>query len=82
LTALQSAKLAFGGLTRREREIAALIAHGKSTREIAAALVVSQRTVETHVTNMYAKLGFNSRAQIAAWAVEHDLADAPTPPDR
>src|SRR6266566_7214528 len=73
-TPRQSAKDAFGGLSERERAIAILIAQGKSSREIAAAFVISQRTVETHVGNIYAKLGFNSRTQIAAWAVEKGLA--------
>ncbi len=74
LTPRQSARHAFGGLSERERAIAILIAQGKSSREIAAAFVISQRTVETHVGNIYAKLGFNSRTQIAAWAVEKGLA--------
>ncbi|GAC1348585.1 MAG: hypothetical protein NVSMB27_16880 [Ktedonobacteraceae bacterium] len=60
----------FGGLTAREREVALLIAQGKSNRTIADALVVSERTVETHVSNILCKLGFTSRTQIAAWAVE------------
>ncbi|HKV60089.1 MAG TPA: response regulator transcription factor, partial [Ktedonobacteraceae bacterium] len=63
----------FGGLTERERTIAALIAQGKSNRDIAYALVVSERTVETHVSNIFFKLGFSSRAQIAVWAVEKRL---------
>jgi DNA-binding CsgD family transcriptional regulator len=63
----------YGGLTERERSVAALIAHGKSNREIADQLVVSDRTVETHVGNILNKLGFASRTQIAAWAVEVGL---------
>jgi ATP/maltotriose-dependent transcriptional regulator MalT len=59
-----------GGLSRREREVAALIAHGKSNREIADVLVVSERTVEGHVSNILSKLGFRSRAQIIAWALK------------
>ncbi|HYN88546.1 MAG TPA: tetratricopeptide repeat protein [Ardenticatenaceae bacterium] len=69
----QAAKQAFGGLTRREREIAALIAAGKSNREIAETLIVGITTVETHVTNILTKLGFASRVQVAAWAVEKGL---------
>jgi predicted ATPase/DNA-binding CsgD family transcriptional regulator len=61
-------KQAFDGLTSREREVAALIAQGKSNRAIAESLVVSERTAETHVGNILNKLGFSSRAQIAAWA--------------
>jgi predicted ATPase/DNA-binding CsgD family transcriptional regulator len=59
-----------GELTRREREIAELVADGLSNREIAARLVIAQRTAETHVENILAKLGFTSRAQIAAWLGE------------
>lgn len=62
--------MAFGGLTAREREVAALIAQGSSNSAIAAQLVLSERTIETHVTNILAKLGFTSRSQVAAWAVE------------
>ncbi|MGW1667473.1 ATP-binding protein [Streptomyces sp. NPDC002324] len=54
-------------LTRREREVAALVAKGMSNRQIAAALVLSPRTVDSHVENIRAKLGFGSRAQIAGW---------------
>jgi DNA-binding NarL/FixJ family response regulator len=64
-----AAKAAFGGLTAREREVAGLIAQGKTNREIAEVIFVSERTVETHVSNTLLKLGFNTRAQIAAWAV-------------
>ena len=70
----------FGGLTHREREVAALIAQGKSNRAIAEALVVGERTIETHVGNILSKLGCVSRAQIAAWAVEKGLAKASEPP--
>jgi DNA-binding CsgD family transcriptional regulator/tetratricopeptide (TPR) repeat protein len=68
-----AAKQAFGGLTTREREVAALIAQGKFNREIAEALVVNERTIETHVSNIMFKLGFTSRTQIAAWTVEKGL---------
>ncbi|GAC1354027.1 MAG: hypothetical protein NVSMB38_31350 [Ktedonobacteraceae bacterium] len=67
------AKQAFGGLTPREREVVTLIAQGKTSREIADLLVVSERTAEVHVSNILGKLGFTSRAQIAAWAVEKGL---------
>jgi non-specific serine/threonine protein kinase len=62
-------------LTRREREVARLIAQGLSNREIAAALVVTERTVEGHVSNILAKLHFRSRAQVAAWVIENPLPD-------
>jgi DNA-binding CsgD family transcriptional regulator len=68
-----AAKRAYGGLTTREREVAALVAQGKTSREIADVLVVSERTAEAHVGNILGKLGFTSRAQIAVWAVEHGL---------
>jgi DNA-binding NarL/FixJ family response regulator len=73
LTPRQAAKRAFGGLTERERVVAALIAQGKSNREIAEALVLSKRTVETHIGNIMAKLGFETRAQIIVWAIEKGL---------
>src|SRR5690606_7331791 len=66
------------GLTSREAEIAAWVARGLTNREIAEELVLSSRTVETHVANAMAKLGFGTRSQLAAWAVEHGLlADNP-----
>ena len=69
--ALTSSK--YGGLSAREREVAALVAQGKSNREIAAVLVVSERTAEAHVSNILGKLGLNTRAQIAAWTIEKGL---------
>lgn len=66
----------YGGLSAREREVAALVAQGKSNREIAASLVVSERTAEAHVSNILGKLGFTTRAQIAAWAIEKGLIAA------
>ena len=58
-----------GQLTRRERDVAVLVARGKSNHEIAADLVISVRTVETHVQHIMDKLGCGTRAQIAAWSV-------------
>ncbi|WP_188195213.1 ATP-binding protein [Nonomuraea sp. SYSU D8015] len=57
-------------LTRRETEIAQLVAQGLSNKEIAAKLVIAQRTAEAHVEHILCKLGFNSRTQIAAWVAE------------
>jgi predicted ATPase/DNA-binding CsgD family transcriptional regulator len=70
LTPRQSASHAFGGLSERERAIARLIGEGSTNREIAEACSISQRTVETHLGRIYAKLGLSSRAQLAAWVVE------------
>jgi DNA-binding NarL/FixJ family response regulator len=57
-------------LTRREREVADLVAEGLSNKEIADRLVISQRTAETHVEHILAKLGFTSRTQIPAWLTQ------------
>jgi non-specific serine/threonine protein kinase len=54
-------------LTRRELEVAELVAEGLSNKDIAARLVISPRTAETHVENILTKLGFTSRTQVAAW---------------
>ena len=62
-----------GLLAPRERAVAALIVEGKTNREIAARLSITESTAETHVQHILNKLGFNSRAQIAAWAVSHGL---------
>lgn len=61
-------------LSRRERQIAALLAQGMSNREIAEALSISVATVERHIANVFNKLGYHSRAQVAAWAVEQGLS--------
>lgn len=66
-------------LTPREREIACLVARGLSNRGIAAELVISPATVARHVTNTLTKLGFSSRAQIAAWAVDNIPTNHPPP---
>ena len=70
---------AFGGLTAREREVAHLIAQGYSNQAIADTLVVTKRTVETHIGNIMFKLGCSSRTQIAVWAVETGLASKTEP---
>ena len=69
----QVEKEAFGGLTVREREVAVLIAQGESNREIAKALVLSERTVESHVTNILSKLDLTSRARITVWVANKGL---------
>jgi DNA-binding CsgD family transcriptional regulator len=70
-------KQQFGGLTSREREVACLVAQDKSNRAIANELVVGISTVEARITHIFTKLGFSSRAQIAAWAVDKGLAQIP-----
>ncbi|MGI5292577.1 ATP-binding protein [Nonomuraea polychroma] len=67
-------------LTPRETEIAQLIAQGMSSKEIAAALVISQRTAESHTEHILRKLGFNSRTQIAYWAAEQAGLSGEGPP--
>jgi non-specific serine/threonine protein kinase len=57
-------------LTKREREVAELVAEGLTNREIASRLTISVRTAQGHIEHLLAKLGFTSRAQIAAWVVE------------
>src|SRR5258707_7950565 len=57
------------GLTKREREVAAFVAEGLTNRDIADRLVISDRTVETHVEHIRNKLGVRSRAQVAMWTV-------------
>jgi DNA-binding NarL/FixJ family response regulator len=59
-----------GGLTRREWEIAQLLAEGLSNKEIAARLVIAPRTAETHVEHILTKLGFTSRTQASAWVLD------------
>lgn len=73
----EAEKHKYGGLTTREREVAAQIAQGKSNQAIAGELFVGLKTVEAHVTRILSKLGFTSRAQIAGWAVAKGLAEAP-----
>jgi DNA-binding NarL/FixJ family response regulator len=65
-----------GALSPREREVTILVARGLSNRQTADELSISPATVERHVANILVKLGFHTRAQIAAWAVAHDLLRA------
>jgi len=65
-----------GRLTTRQAQIAALVAHGKTNREIAAQLALAEGTVEVHVGHIFDRLGLEHRAQVAAWAAEARLAAA------
>ena len=62
------------GLTGREIEVLALVATGKTNRDIASALFISDKTVARHVSNIFIKLGVTSRAAATAYAFKHDLA--------
>jgi DNA-binding NarL/FixJ family response regulator len=64
-------------LTPREREVLGLLEQGWSNRQIARELVLGERTVECHVSNILGKLGLRSRAQAALWAVEHRIRTVP-----
>ena len=61
-------------LTRRERDVARLVAEGAGNREIGSRLFISERTVETHVTNMLNKLGLSSRMQLAHWVADENAS--------
>jgi DNA-binding CsgD family transcriptional regulator len=68
-------------LTRREREVASLVAQGLTNREIAVRLFISERTAESHVEQIRGKLGFRSRGQIAAWmAAQTQTSEDRMPP--
>ena len=68
-------------LTRREREIAGLVADGLGNREIAEQLFLSKRTVDSHLEHIFTKLGFTSRTQLAAWVLERrERRPNPGPP--
>ncbi|WP_081733463.1 ATP-binding protein [Paenarthrobacter nicotinovorans] len=66
-----------GTLTKRQHQVAAMIAAGRSNREIADSLVLSTRTVEGHVESILAKLGMTSRTQIASWLNRRSVPDIP-----
>jgi DNA-binding NarL/FixJ family response regulator len=67
------------GLTAREAEVLSLVAAGRTNAQIAAALVVSQSTVNTHINNIFAKTGVTDRAQAVHYAYSHGLADPASP---
>jgi DNA-binding NarL/FixJ family response regulator len=62
-----------GGLTERELQVLRLLAAGESNKAIAAALVLSKRTVDRHVSNIFRKMRVSSRAAATAYAYEHQL---------
>ncbi len=66
-------------LTAREREVAALLVAGLSNGEMAGRLFISTKTASVHVSNILAKLGMTSRAEIAAWASRNGLGTPPEP---
>jgi non-specific serine/threonine protein kinase len=78
-----------GPLTKREQEIALLVGQGLTNSQIAQRLVISSRTVDTHVASIYAKLGVSSRVQLVTWLARQapfpepapELAPEPRPPD-
>ncbi len=76
LVAIRNAQRASVPLTARERDVLALLAAGRSNRQMAQHLVLSERTVETHVANVLGKLGVANRAQAATWAVTNGFADS------
>jgi len=67
-----------GGLTARELEILTLVATGKTNRAIANDLVISEKTVARHLSNIFDKLGVSSRSAVTAFAYEHGLAKRAT----
>ena len=62
------------GLTPRELEVLALVVAGRSNRQIARALVISDRTVARHLSNIFTKIDVGSRTEAAAYAFRHGLA--------
>jgi DNA-binding NarL/FixJ family response regulator len=64
-------------LTKKELEVAQLVAQGMTNREIAANLFNSERTIDNHVQHIYNKLGIDSRAELALWLRDHGLLPAP-----
>src|SRR5262249_20079072 len=64
------------GLTRRELEVAALVAEGLTNRQIAERLFISERTADGHLEHIREKLGVRSRSQITAWFIEQSRAPA------
>ncbi|GAP13255.1 response regulator containing a CheY-like receiver domain and an HTH DNA-binding domain [Longilinea arvoryzae] len=70
----KSASISDNLLSDRESTVVRLICDGMTTRQIAEQIKMSERTVETHITNIYAKLGVNSRQKVVCWAKENGVA--------
>jgi non-specific serine/threonine protein kinase len=68
-----------GPLSRREREVVAMVAAGMTNRQIAERLFIAERTAEGHVERIRNKLGVRSRTEVATWAVEHGIDKSPPP---
>jgi DNA-binding NarL/FixJ family response regulator len=68
-----ASSLCFNGVTQRQIAVLRLVATGRSNREIAAALSVSERTVERHLENLYRKIDAHNRAEATAYAMRHGL---------
>jgi DNA-binding NarL/FixJ family response regulator len=83
-TALRAPASAAAALTRRERDVVIQVAEGRTNRQLATRLGVTERTARTHVSNILAKLGLASRTQLAMWAVREGLvpSTAPVPSPR
>jgi DNA-binding CsgD family transcriptional regulator len=73
---LSASERGVGRLSPREQQVAGLLAEGLTNRQIAVELVVTQRTVASHIEHILEKLGFASRHQVAGWAAEHGLQGA------
>jgi len=77
-----SAPVTTNPLTRREHEVAHLLSRGLTNRQIASELVIAEGTVGIHVDHILAKLGFHSRAQVAAWVAQEGLTTDDQPSGR
>ena len=66
-------------LTSREREVLGGVAHGRSNKEIAAALAITENTVKNHLKNILEKLHLKNRVQAATYAVQHGMIETPKP---
>ncbi len=80
LTAVETGATAAVELTPRQLEVAALVAAGRTNRQIGTALGISEKTTEVHVHNLMSRLGVPSRAGVAAWAAARGIAPHPSAP--